>query len=206
MEEEKPDWINLEDGEQIIKQEEPVNLSMVPALIVGVPLSVIGIGIVIIVAKYLEIKNTNYVITTNSLYRKKGVLSRRIKEIDFEKIQNTELRQGILGNAFNYGSVDVSTAGSGETELTVKDIAFPEEFVKTLSHQLREKEKSLEEKQKDKQKLLDECSTCGHPIEGEEWTNCPECGSTLRKTCENCQRVIELEWNYCPYCSQKQST
>lgn len=204
MEEENLDWLSLEEGEEILRQDKPVNLSMIPALVVGIPLSVIGIGLVIIAAKYFEIKNTDFVITSNSLYRKKGVLSRRIKEIDFEKIQNTELRQGILGNIFGYGAIDISTAGSGETELTVRNIAEPEEFVKMLSHQIREKEKTLEEKQREKQTVLNECGSCEHPIESSEWTNCPECGSTLRKICDNCQRVIELDWNYCPYCSQEQ--
>jgi RNA polymerase subunit RPABC4/transcription elongation factor Spt4 len=34
----------------------------------------------------------------------------------------------------------------------------------------------------------------------DDWQVCPNCHTKLKKTCENCNKFMELPWNICPYC------
>jgi hypothetical protein len=60
------DWLTLDDNEEVLWSGEPRMASIAPAIIIGIPLSVIGIGILIIVGAYLNIKNTDFVVTNDS--------------------------------------------------------------------------------------------------------------------------------------------
>jgi uncharacterized membrane protein YdbT with pleckstrin-like domain len=119
------EWLSLEDGESIQWASTPHQYSILPALAIGIPLSIILIGIPIVVASYLQYTNTNYVVTNRGLYSKRGVLSRDVQQIGFDKVQNISYSQSALGSYFGYGSVDVSTAGGSGIELQFQSIPNP---------------------------------------------------------------------------------
>ena len=81
-------WLSLEDGETIRWASTPHKYSVVPGLVVGIPLSLVLIGIPIIVASYLQYTNTNYVVTNKGLYSKRGILSRDVQQVGFDKVHN----------------------------------------------------------------------------------------------------------------------
>ncbi|MFC7324412.1 PH domain-containing protein [Halorubrum rutilum] len=119
------DWLTLEDGESILWASTPHRYSVVPAFIVGIPLSLVLIGLPVLAAAYLQYRNTNYVVTNRGLYSKRGILSRDVQQIGFDKVQNTSYSQSALGSSFGYGSVDVSTAGGSGVELQFRSIPDP---------------------------------------------------------------------------------
>jgi uncharacterized membrane protein YdbT with pleckstrin-like domain len=119
------DWLTLEDGESIQWSSTPHKYSVLPAFIIGIPLSLVLIGIPIVAASYLQYTNTNYVVTNRGLYSKRGVLSRDVQQIGFDKVQNISYSQSALGSYFGYGSVDVSTAGGSGIELQFRSIPAP---------------------------------------------------------------------------------
>jgi uncharacterized membrane protein YdbT with pleckstrin-like domain len=119
------EWLTLEAGESIQWASTPHKYSLVGAFAVGIPLSVVLIGIPIVVAAYLQYTNTNYVITNRGLYSKRGILSRDVQQIGFDKIQNISYSQSALGSYFGFGSVDVSTAGGSGVELQLRSIPDP---------------------------------------------------------------------------------
>jgi RNA polymerase subunit RPABC4/transcription elongation factor Spt4 len=61
-------------------------------------------------------------------------------------------------------------------------------------------ERSLEE-----EALLQEiedrrvCPSCHEPVE-DDFLICPNCSTRLKNQCSNCNRLMRLEWNVCPYC------
>jgi len=118
-------WLSLDDGEEIRWASTPHKYSLVPALIIGIPLSLVLIGIPIIVASYLQYTNTNYVVTNRGLYSKRGILSRDVKQIGFDKVQNISYSQSAIGSSLGYGSVEISTAGGSGVELTFRSIPEP---------------------------------------------------------------------------------
>ena len=131
------DWFTLDDGEAVQWSGNPHVYSIVPALIVGLPLSLLLVGIPIVVGAYLNRENTVYLLTNEALYRKSGVLSRDVQKIEFEKVQNISYAQGALGNYFGYGTVDISTAGGTGVEMQFRAVPDPKTVQQRINEQSR---------------------------------------------------------------------
>ena len=122
----EPEWVNLDSDEEVLWSGSPRVKSIVSSLVVGVPLiAVFGLGLLVIAAAYLNVKNTNYLVTDKALYVKRGILSRSVKKIGFDKVQNINYSQGVLGNRFGYGNIEISTAGGSGTEMAFRSVEDP---------------------------------------------------------------------------------
>ncbi|WP_348609302.1 PH domain-containing protein [Halobaculum rarum] len=135
------DWLSLDPEEEVVWTGKPHSMSLVPALVVGVPLSLVLVGIPIIVVAYLSRENTEYVITTEALYVKRGVVSRDVKRVGFEKVQDTSYAQDFFGTQFGYGSVDVSTAGGSGVELSFDNVADPKRIQELVNERIRARDR-----------------------------------------------------------------
>ena len=131
------DWLALDEDESVLWADTPHEMSLVPALVVGLPLSLVLVGIPILVGAYLSHRNTNYVVTTAALYAKTGVLSRNVQRIEFDKVQDTSYRQSFLGAQFGYGTVDVSTAGGTGVEMSFANVADPQSLQARINERIR---------------------------------------------------------------------
>lgn len=138
---EVPEWLSLDEDEEIQWVGEPVMLSLAGTAITGIVLLVVLIGFVILLAlpfQYLSIKNTDFVVTNKAIYVKKGVLSTNIESVGLDKIQNTEFSQSFWGKQFGFGGIDVSTAGSSGAEISltnIEDAREVREMITRLSNQ-----------------------------------------------------------------------
>jgi len=132
------DWLTLEDGEAST----PHRYSVVPAFGIGIPLSLVLVGIPILVGSYLQYTNTNYVVTNRGLYSKRGILSRDVQQIGFEKVQNISYSQSVLGSSFGYGSVNVSTAGGSGVELKFRSIPDPASVQELIAREVDDREQA----------------------------------------------------------------
>jgi RNA polymerase subunit RPABC4/transcription elongation factor Spt4 len=62
------------------------------------------------------------------------------------------------------------------------------------------------ERQLEEESLLAEmterqtCNHCHARIES-DFQICPSCGQKLKRPCPKCERLLELRWNFCPYCA-----
>jgi uncharacterized membrane protein YdbT with pleckstrin-like domain len=151
------DWLTLEDGESIQWSSTPHKYSVLPAFIVGIPLSLVLIGIPIVAASYLQYTNTNYVVTNRGLYSKRGVLSRDVQQIGFDKVQNISYSQSALGSYFGYGSVDVSTAGGSGIELQFRSIPAPAAVQELIAREIDSRQQT--ESDSTKEDVLDSILT-----------------------------------------------
>ncbi len=127
------DWLSLEDDEELVWASGPDRRTLVPVFIIGIPLSIVLIGLVIIASEYLRVSNTHYVLTNQALYRKTGVFSRDVKRIEHGKVQDISYSQSAVGNYFGYGTVEVSTAGGSGVELSFKSVADPRSVQRQIS-------------------------------------------------------------------------
>ncbi|MFB6196548.1 MAG: PH domain-containing protein [Haloplanus sp.] len=135
---EVPEWLSLDEDEEIQWVGEPVPISIVGTAIWGLLLTVVLIGFLILLTlplSWLSIKNTDYVITNKSLYVKKGVMSTNIESVGLDKIQNTEYSQSFWGKQFGYGGIDISTAGSSGAELSFQNIENASEVRELITRQ-----------------------------------------------------------------------
>jgi uncharacterized membrane protein YdbT with pleckstrin-like domain len=151
------DWLTLDEDETAVWADTPHELSLVPAFVVGVPLSFVLVGIPILVGAYLSYKNTNYVVTTTALYVKTGVLSRNVQRIEFDKVQDTSYRQSFFGAQFGYGTVDVSTAGGTGVEMSFTNVADPQALQRRINDRIRS-DRDVDE-DRDKAAVLDDIVT-----------------------------------------------
>ena len=134
---ETEDWLTLDEDEEIVWSGKPHESSLIPALVVGLPLAIVLIGLFIIAGSYLQRENTQYVVTTDGLYKKTGVLSRDVQRIDFGKVQNTSYSQGFFGSRFGYGNVDISTAGGSGIEMQFGAVPEPREVQERINKRVK---------------------------------------------------------------------
>jgi len=133
------DWLTLDGGEEILWAGQPAPEVMYGAYLVGVPMILFfGLGLLIIASAYLTRQNTNYVITDKSVYKKTGIFSRSVSEVEYEKVQNTSFSVGVVGRYFGYGDVDISTAGGSGVEMSLDGVSDPQDVQKRLSRRVKE--------------------------------------------------------------------
>lgn len=147
-----PDWLNPTEGESILwighprrksllvwavlAAASPVVVGAVLELVVGLLVGAVTLSI--FAWMYLSLVNTDYVLTDRAVYRKTGVLGESVQRVPLGKVQNTDLSKGVFGSQFGYGTVEVSSAGSGGTDLRLADVYDPEEVRQRLeSHAKR---------------------------------------------------------------------
>ncbi|WP_049936940.1 PH domain-containing protein [Haloplanus natans] len=120
-----PEWLSLDPGEEIVWTGRPAFETLYGTILSGLLLTVVLIGFLILLGvpfAYLRIQNTDYVVTTESLYVKSGVFSTNIETVDLDRIQNTEYNRSFWGKQFDYGSISISTAGSSGAEISFDGI------------------------------------------------------------------------------------
>lgn len=132
------EWLTLDDGEEIRWTGKPHFYSILPALVIGIPLSLVLIGISLVVGAVLNRRNTDYVVTTEALYQKRGILSRDVRKIEFEKIQNISYSQGVVGNYAGYGDINVSTAGGSGVEMQFGAVTDPKGVQERINRQVQQ--------------------------------------------------------------------
>ena len=49
------------------------------------------------------------------------------------------------------------------------------------------------------------CPTCQQHTEP-DYLLCPNCHTTLKKRCPQCEHVLQLRWDICPYCGRAQAS
>ncbi|ERG99016.1 MAG: putative membrane protein [Haloquadratum sp. J07HQX50] len=150
------EWLTLEDGESIRWASAPHRYSIAPAVVIGVLFSIVLIGIPIIVGSYLQYTNTNYVVTDRGLYSKRGVLSKNVKQIGFEKVQNISYSQSALGSSLGYGSVDISTAGGSGVELQFRNIPDPASIQELIAREIDARQQPTSNNSTDTDDVLSE--------------------------------------------------
>ena len=134
------DWLSLADDEEVIWSDTPHQRLLIRDMIPGILLAVFIIGIPLMIAAYLRHKNTHYVISTDALYLKTGILSRNVRRIDLAKVQDSSYRQSFFGTIFGYGSLDVSTAGGSGVELSFRGVSDPKELQSMVNDLIRDNE------------------------------------------------------------------
>ena len=77
-------------------------------------LAVVPLGIAIPLWRYFVLQGIQYVVSDESLYLKRGVLTRSVTQANLETIQNSSFGQDITGSIFGYGSVTFEIAGGDD--------------------------------------------------------------------------------------------
>jgi hypothetical protein len=121
---------NLLPGEQVMYCGE-VHWAVFILGIILLPL--FGIGLLFLLAAYIEKRTTELAVTNQRVIIKKGLISRKTIEMNIAKVENIQVDQNIFGRILNYGTVTV--VGTGGTREPFRCIADPLAFRKAVQVQ-----------------------------------------------------------------------
>jgi len=85
-----------------------------------------------LVVTLIEIYVTEYAITNKRVISKKGLIVRNVAEMNLGSIEGVNLKQGIFGRIFNFGSINISGRGTSNVEFS--EIDKPVEIRKKIKH------------------------------------------------------------------------
>jgi uncharacterized membrane protein YdbT with pleckstrin-like domain len=78
--------------------------------------AVIALCLIWLLRRYLRWTTTSFVLTTDRLIHRSGVLGRRSREIPLDQLSDTGYRQGMLGRLVGIGDLTVESAGRDSQE------------------------------------------------------------------------------------------
>lgn len=151
-----PPWVTLTDGERIVWIGGPSTYlitgrltaaavlavvgaalaATVPTDVRWIPLLLVPLGVLIAAYAWLRHRSTRYVITTDEVYKKTGLLSRAVINLRMDRIQNTSFSQSLTERVLHFGDVHIDTAGSGTTELVLESVPHPDRVNGIITEQL----------------------------------------------------------------------
>jgi uncharacterized membrane protein YdbT with pleckstrin-like domain len=149
--------VDLHPGERVVFEGHPSWRALlafyitgaVAAIVVAVIWALVGsaavavlAGLVIfagvLVVGYLRRTGTRYLVTTQRLSIRHGILSRRVQQTRIERVQNVNFEQSLLERVLGVGTVDFDTAGTDDSEFRFVGVADPGEISAVVDHAQRE--------------------------------------------------------------------
>ena len=98
------------------------------AVLVG---AVLGYGL-------LKRTATTYLVSTQRLYIRRGLVSKKVQQTRIDRVQNVNTEQSVRDRLLRVGTVDFDTAGSDDSEFRFVGIADPNEVVNAVDRAQRE--------------------------------------------------------------------
>src|SRR3954470_10026988 len=90
----------------------------------GVGVVVVALLVVLVVGLLKRI-GTHYMVTTQRLRIRRGILSRHVQQTQLDRVQNVNTDQSLLQRVLRIGTVDFDTAGTDDSDFTFRGIGEP---------------------------------------------------------------------------------
>jgi len=74
---------------------------------------------------YVAYRSVFYVLTTEKVYRKTGLVRTDVETVRLERVQNVSFSQSLLQRLVRCGDLTIVTAGSGTTGLVLRSVNHP---------------------------------------------------------------------------------
>jgi len=104
-----------------------------------VALSFVGIGLIIFLVWWIQIKGTKLTVTNTRTILRRGLFSKHINEVYHSDIRNVQIYQNLLQRILKVGTISIASAGSGQAEIVVQGMPHPEQVKSLLDQGRREK-------------------------------------------------------------------
>jgi uncharacterized membrane protein YdbT with pleckstrin-like domain len=149
--------MDLHPGEQVVFEGHPSWRALLSFYIGGVAaaaavgvvvglISGLWLGLVVgavlvallLVFGFVRRMSTTYMVSTQRLYIRRGLLSKRMQQTRIDRVQNVNTAQSLRERLLRVGTVDFDTAGSDDSEFRFVGIADPGEVVSAVDRAQRE--------------------------------------------------------------------
>jgi uncharacterized membrane protein YdbT with pleckstrin-like domain len=91
-----------------------------------ITVALVWVGVMTAWWKYLTIRATHYRLTTERLVTARGVVTRRIDELELYRVKDTSVIQPFWGRIINRGDIVLVTSDASSPTLTIHAVAQPE--------------------------------------------------------------------------------
>jgi uncharacterized membrane protein YdbT with pleckstrin-like domain len=114
-----------------------VAVALAVSVALGVAAGVVAFALVFVVG-FLRRVATTYMVSSQRLYIRHGILSKRIQQTRIDRVQNVNTNQTLLQRILFVGTVDFDTAGSDDSEFRFVGIGSPGRVVDAVDRAQRE--------------------------------------------------------------------
>ena len=94
-------------------------------LFIGLALGVVVVAIALV--RWVQWRSTSYTLTSHRIISRRGVLSRYTESIALDRIQDSCVRQRLVGRVFGFGDLELESAGRDGAEV-LHHVADPAGF------------------------------------------------------------------------------
>ena len=154
---EVPEWVTLTEGEGIRWEGHPSLRLVLPSIVIGLVIAIAGVALVFVVPEpslqwlplvgvpigiaiigwaYVSQRSTHYIITSEEVYRKTGIVNRNVAQVRLDRVQNTTYEQSVLERLFSYGHITIYTAGSDTMDVSFDGVSDPQRVNQALTEAL----------------------------------------------------------------------
>jgi uncharacterized membrane protein YdbT with pleckstrin-like domain len=91
----------------------------------------------VIVAGLIKRTATRYVISTERLNIRTGILNKRVQQTGINRVQNVNTEQTFIDRLLRVGAVDFDTAGTDDSDFTFHGVANPAQIVAAVDRAQR---------------------------------------------------------------------
>jgi uncharacterized membrane protein YdbT with pleckstrin-like domain len=110
------------------------------ALVSGTGIAILA-GVVVfalmVLVGLIKRMSTRYVITTERLHIRRGILSKATQETRIQRVQNVNTDQSLFARLLQVGTVDFDTAGSDDSEFRFVGVSDPSNVVRAVDRAQR---------------------------------------------------------------------
>jgi uncharacterized membrane protein YdbT with pleckstrin-like domain len=91
----------------------------------------------VIVVGLIKRMSTRYVISTERLNIRTGILAKRVQQTSINRVQNVNTEQTFVDRLLRVGAVDFDTAGTDDSDFTFRGVANPDRIVAAVDRAQR---------------------------------------------------------------------
>ena len=115
-------------------------VAAVGALASGVVVAIAGGAVVLallLLVGFVKRMATRYVITTERLHIRRGILAKATQETRIQRVQNVNTQQSLFERMLQVGTVDFDTAGTDDSEFRFVGVSDPGDVVRAVDRAQR---------------------------------------------------------------------
>ena len=110
--------------------------ALVSGAVVAILAGLVVLAVVLLVG-FVKRMATRYVITTERLHIRRGILSKTTPETRVQRAQDVNTEQSLLARIMQVGTVDFDTAGTDDSEFRFVGVANPSDVVRAVDEAQR---------------------------------------------------------------------
>jgi uncharacterized membrane protein YdbT with pleckstrin-like domain len=114
-----------------------VIVALAASVTAGVLVGVVLVGLALLIG-FVRRMATVYMVSTQRLYIRRGILSKRVQQTRIDRVQNVNTDQSLFDRVLRVGKVDFDTAGTDDSDFIFRGISNPDGVVAAVDRAQRD--------------------------------------------------------------------